>query len=191
MTPPLASFALAALAALSLPMVAGAQSAETMSEDEIAERFQNQKTRSLVLAPVSTPSSGDATATQDTATAETAQATEIAPTDGDVFVNVSFDFNSAALREDQKPKLTKLCNVIREIDIDTFEIIGHTDSSGSAEYNQRLSRLRAEEVKRYMVADCGIEASRLIAVGLGESDPLNTDNPRADENRRVEFQVSS
>ena len=191
MTPPLASFAFAALAALSLPMVAGAQSAETMSEDEIAERFQNQKTRSLVLAPVSTPSSGDATATQDTATAETPQATEIAPTDGDVFVNVSFDFNSAALREDQKPKLTKLCNVIREIDIDTFEIIGHTDSSGSAEYNQRLSRLRAEEVKRYMVADCGIEASRLIAVGLGESDPLNTDNPRADENRRVEFQVSS
>ncbi len=178
-----APLALAALAGLA-PLAAYAQSAETMTEAEIAERFQNQKTRSLVLAPVG----GQATTTETTADSA---ATEIAPTGGEVFVNIAFDFDSAALREDQKPKLTKLCNVIRDIDIDTFEILGHTDSSGSAEYNQRLSKLRAEEVKRYMVGDCGIDPSRLVAVGLGESDPLDPANPRADENRRVEFQVSS
>ncbi len=175
--------ALAALAGLA-PLAAYAQSAETMTEAEIAERFQNQKTRSLVLAPV-----GGAATTTET-TAESA-ATEIAPAGGEVFINIAFDFDSAALREDQKPKLTKLCNVIRDIDIDAFEILGHTDSSGSAEYNQRLSKLRAEEVKRYMVGDCGIDPNRLVAVGLGESDPLDPSNPRADENRRVEFQVSS
>lgn len=190
MTSPFAPFALATLAALALPIAAVAQSADTMSEDEIAERFQNQKTRSLVLAPVSNPNADtDTTSTANVASAQ--PTTEIAPAGGEVFVNISFDFDSAVLREDQKPKLTKLCNVINEIDIDVFEIIGHTDSSGSAEYNQRLSRLRAEEVKRYMVTDCGISAGRLLAVGLGESDPLNTENPRADENRRVEFQVSS
>lgn len=182
MTRILAPLAFAVLAGLA-PLSAVAQSADTMTEAEIAERFQNQKTRSLVLAPV-----GGQTTTPTTA--ETA-ATEIAPAGGEVFVNISFDFDSAALREDQKPKLTKLCNVIRDIDIDTFEIIGHTDSSGSAEYNERLSRLRAEEVKRYMVGDCGIDPNRLVATGLGESEPLDASDPRADENRRVEFQVSS
>lgn len=185
MTFPIAPLALAIVVGIAAPLAAAAQSAETMSEDEIIQRFQNQKTRSLVLAPVG---GGQAT---ETAAGDTAAATTIESPDDDVFINIAFDFDSAALREDQKPKLTKLCNVINEIDIDTFEIIGHTDSSGSAEYNQRLSRLRAEEVKRYMVGDCGIDASRLLATGLGESEPLDPSNPRADENRRVEFQVSS
>lgn len=177
---------LAILAVVAVPLSAAAQSAETMSEAEIAERFQNQKTRSLVLAPVGgAPDSANAAETQSAA------ATEIESPEGDVFVNIAFDFDSAALREDQKPKLTKLCNVIREIDIDTFQILGHTDASGSEEYNRRLSRLRAEEVKRYMVGDCGIEEGRLVAVGMGESELLDPANPRADENRRVEFQVSS
>jgi OmpA-OmpF porin, OOP family len=184
MTRSIAPLALAVLTGIALPLAAAAQSAETMSEDEIMERFQNQKTRSLVLAPVGGQSS-------EAAGNETAAATVIESPDDDVFVNIAFDFDSAALREDQKPKLTKLCNVINEIDIETFEIIGHTDSSGSDEYNQRLSRLRAEEVKRYMVGDCGIDPGRLLAVGLGESEPLDPSNPRADENRRVEFQVSS
>lgn len=170
------------------PLGATGQSAETLTEDEIAERFQNQKTRSLVLVPGG--NQGDVAAEQPAVSAADDTGTVVGGAD-DVFINISFDFDSAALRDDQKPKLANLCNVIREIDIDVFEILGHTDSSGSAEYNQRLSRLRAEEVKRYMVSDCGIDASRLLAVGLGESDPLNTANPRADENRRVEFQVSS
>ena len=184
MTRRFAPITLFLLSGIALPLGAIAQSAETLSEAEISERFQNQKTRSLVLAPVS----GQASATTS---GDTAAATVVEAQDVDVFLNISFDFDSAALREDQKPKLTKLCNVIRDIDIDTFEIIGHTDSSGSAEYNQRLSRLRAEEVKRYMVGDCGIDPTRLLATGLGESDPLDPQNPRADENRRVEFQVSS
>lgn len=178
----LVSAYVAAFLAIAGPAVA--QSVETLSEEEIAERFKNQKTRGLVLAP-----SGDTQA--DDTTPEVAEATSAVTAENVVFVNIAFDFDSAALRDDQKQKLTTLCNVITDIDIDLFEIIGHTDSSGSADYNQRLSRLRAEEVKRYMVGDCGIAAERLIAIGLGESSPLNPDDPRADENRRVEFQVSS
>ena len=49
--------------------------------------------------------------------------------------------------------------------------------------------LRAQEVKRHLVSDCGIAETRLKAVGLGESAPYNENDPRADENRRVEFQA--
>jgi outer membrane protein OmpA-like peptidoglycan-associated protein len=78
---------------------------------------------------------------------------------------------------------------MKAVDVAVFQIIGHTDSSGSASYNQNLSLLRAEEVKRHLVSNCGIEATRLEAIGLGESAPFNPDDPRSDENRRVEFQA--
>ena len=182
-------FILVAAIALVLPASSFAQSAESLSEGEIAERFQNQKTRGLSIAPATGNQAAETSQEQTPATSGTTVGTDQAS--DPVFINISFDFDSAALRADQKPKLTKLCNVIRNIDIERFKIMGHTDSSGSADYNQRLSRLRAEEVKRYMVSDCDIEEDRLVAVGLGESEPLNPSDPRADENRRVEFQVSS
>ena len=106
-----------------------------------------------------------------------------------VNVKISFDFDSAALREDEKPKLAGLCEAMKAVDVAVFQIIGHTDSSGSALYNENLSLLRAQEVKRHMVASCGIDASRLRAIGLGESAPFDPSDPRSDANRRVEFQA--
>ena len=70
-----------------------------------------------------------------------------------------------------------------------FQIIGHTDSSGSAPYNERLSLLRAKEVRRYLVSTCGVAENMLRAIGMGETAPYNANDPRADENRRVEFQA--
>lgn len=164
-----------------------------MTEEQIRARFQKQKTRGLSIAPVS---DGAAAAAAPQA-AETTIARGDAGTTGfhtlppeeQVNINIAFDFDSAALREDQKPKLTALCNVMAEIDVEVFRILGHTDSAGSEDYNQRLSKLRAEEVKRFLVSDCGIAPTRLEAVGVGETAPLVPGDPRADENRRVEFQV--
>ncbi|MDI3337745.1 OmpA family protein [Defluviimonas aestuarii] len=106
-------------------------------------------------------------------------------------VNIRFAFDSAALTEDQKPLLAQLCSVMRESDIQLFRIAGHTDASGSDAYNERLSQLRAEEVQRYLVRDCGIAATRLEAVGLGERFLADQADPKAPENRRVEFQALS
>jgi OmpA-OmpF porin, OOP family len=108
-----------------------------------------------------------------------------------VNIRVEFGFDSAALTDEQKPKLQKLCNVMKGSDINLFRIIGHTDSSGSDDYNERLSRLRAEEVQRYFINDCGIDAKRLEAVGLGERFLLEDYDPKSDQNRRVEFQALS
>jgi len=108
-----------------------------------------------------------------------------------VNIQISFDFDSAALRTDQKPKLTTLCTVMQKVDVNLFRIVGHTDASGAADYNERLSLLRAQEVKRFLVSDCGIAETRLEAVGVGEAFPLDKADPRGDVNRRVEFQALS
>lgn len=141
---------------------------------------------------VAVASTGDTTPTTETqvATNETATLVKM-PADLGVNIRIEFAFDSAALDEAQKPKLQKLCNVMKASDINLFRIIGHTDAKGSDDYNERLSRLRAEEVQRFFINDCGVDAGRLEAVGLGERFLLEDTTPESDENRRVEFQALS
>lgn len=107
-----------------------------------------------------------------------------------VNIRIGFDFDSAVLRDSEKEKLVTLCAALQEID-GTFRIIGHTDATGTAAYNEKLSLLRAEEVKRHLVGDCGIQAERLEAVGVGKRFLYNEEDPQSEENRRVEFQALS
>lgn len=165
--------------------------------EEMTANFKKQKTRGLAIATPTTSSesanSNTVAATQPTVSGDTTMPTAVAmvPKEEQVNVNVSFDFDSAALREDQKPKLAGLCVALKAADVQKIRILGHTDASGSAEYNQRLSKLRAQEVKRFLVADCGYPENRMEALGVGEEFLFNKENPRADENRRVEFQALS
>jgi outer membrane protein OmpA-like peptidoglycan-associated protein len=67
---------------------------------------------------------------------------------------------------------------------------GHTDTVGSAEYNQKLSERRADAVRRYLI-NGGIMPERIRTEGFGESKPVasnDTDEGRA-QNRRVELRV--
>ena len=187
---------LAAICAVALglvaaaPGVAQASDAAELSEQELEALFRTQRTRGLVLAPTS----GGDTATQAPgATTAAPERSDYVQFDRDEQVNIriAFDFDSSALREDQKPRLAALCNVMRDIDIERFRIVGHTDAVGSPAYNQRLSLMRAEEVKRHLVNECSIPAERLEAVGVGPDFLYNTDDPSAPENRRVEFQALS
>ena len=180
------------LTSLAVPQTAVAQSndASTMTEAELEALFTKQKTRGLVLAPTNQESVAATTQTDTTPVANNETYVELAPEE-QVNIQISFDFDSSALRADQKPKLVTLCKAMKSVDVNLFRIVGHTDSSGSASYNERLSLLRAQEVKRHLVNDCGISETRLEAVGVGEQFPLNKDNPRGDANRRVEFQALS
>ena len=108
----------------------------------------------------------------------------------EINIQIQFEFDSAALASSEQPALDQMCRVMKKAeDVKLFQIVGHTDSSGSEAYNARLSQLRADEVTRYLTNDCGIEATRLRAVGYGEEFPNNANDPRAPENRRVELQV--
>jgi outer membrane protein OmpA-like peptidoglycan-associated protein len=115
----------------------------------------------------------------------------VLPQDIQVNLNIRFGFDSAAIADDQLPVLTQMCTVMKASDINLFRIVGHTDASGSDDYNEQLSALRAQEVARWLVSDCGIDGSRIETLGLGERVLKNPSDPRAEENRRVEFQALS
>ena len=182
---------LAALAFVGATGLAQAQDDSNLTAAQLAAKFQAQQgqlTRGLVIAP----STGTATNTTANATTLPADTTYVAmDPKAQVNIQIRFAFDSAALGASEDGKLTTLCEAIKASDIPTFKIIGHTDASGTDSYNQNLSQLRAEEVKRYLVDNCGIPDGKLVAVGVGEAYPLDAKNPKSDANRRVEFQVGS
>ncbi len=67
-----------------------------------------------------------------------------------------------------------------------FEIGGHTDASGSSEYNRSLSEQRADTVRRFLI-DKGVSPDRLESVGHGENSLLLPNDPQNPDNRRVEI----
>ena len=162
-----------------------------LTADEIKDAFNKQKTRGLVIVPSNDTSTAATTTTEEQQTEVVAATSEYTAVDkaDQINLKIGFDFDSASLREDEKPKLDAMCEAMKAVDVAVFQIIGHTDSSGSAAYNENLSLLRAKEVKRHLVSSCGIEENRLEAIGLGESAPFDPNDPRSDANRRVEFQA--
>lgn len=106
-----------------------------------------------------------------------------------VIVEEQFIFpeNSAAI----DPKFDRLLAIgayaLEKVPESTLVITGHTDSVGSADYNQQLSEQRAQIIVDYMVSK-GIPADRIVAVGRGEAEPIadnGTPEGRA-RNRRIE-----
>ncbi|TPE48202.1 OmpA family protein [Amaricoccus solimangrovi] len=190
-----------------------------MTSDEIAGRFRAQlrsirsvqadpsvgMTRGLVLIPVApdeetaaqaeeaaTAGGGEAVLTLTPATRDAApKAVWTLPKEEQVNARITFAFDSAALAASQKPKLREVCAALGQAGVGVLRIIGHTDSTGPWDYNQKLSELRAEEVKRFFVTDCRVPADRLQAVGVGEQFPYDESHPAAAANRRVEFQAIS
>lgn len=102
--------------------------------------------------------------------------------------NITFRTDSADLNASFFSVLDSVVLVAKEYDKTLIEVAGHTDSTGSEQYNQQLSERRAETVAAYL-RNRGIRADRLITVGAGEMRPIasnDTAEGRA-QNRRVEL----
>jgi outer membrane protein OmpA-like peptidoglycan-associated protein len=101
---------------------------------------------------------------------------------------VHFSFDSAAIAPSARPQLDALAEGIKLLPpTEKVVIEGHTDAVGTEAYNMQLSQRRAAAVKSYLVAMHGIPADRLVDVGYGLSRPIEGADPRAGENRRVQF----
>lgn len=109
-----------------------------------------------------------------------------------VLKNIFFDFDKATLRPESFNELDRLVQLLTENPTIKVEISAHTDSKGSDEYNLKLSQKRAESVVNYLIGK-GIAASRLIAKGYGETQPIDTNDTEEgrQNNRRVEFKIVS
>lgn len=104
--------------------------------------------------------------------------------------SVLFDTDSAILRTASLPTLNDMADVLGRYPGTRVVVTGYTDSVGSEEHNLQLSERRAASVRNYLISR-GVKPDRLTAVGLGESDPIDT-NQTAEgrqHNRRVEFRV--
>lgn len=102
---------------------------------------------------------------------------------------IQFEVSSASIRSESAAILAEIGTMLREHPELRLSIEGHTDSEGDDQYNLMLSRQRATAVVDYLVGNFGIEASRLEAIGFGETAPVasnDTPDGRA-QNRRVEL----
>ncbi len=102
-------------------------------------------------------------------------------------ISIYFGYDSAQLTNASRMELKKLGQALAlpQFSGVSWLIEGHTDASGSADYNQGLSERRAQSAQRYLIDQFGIEPQKLIAVGKGQTEPYDRENPRASVNRRV------
>ena len=105
---------------------------------------------------------------------------------------VRFDTNKSTLTATAKTNLDKLIHVFKEYADTNIMIYGYTDSTGSAEYNLKLSQERATSVNNYLVSK-GLASTRFSTSGMGIADPIATnDTPEGrSQNRRVEFAITA
>ena len=104
--------------------------------------------------------------------------------------NVTFALNSAQLNPEFDSVLDKVASTLVEYNQTMIQIAGHTDSTGSHEYNMKLSEQRAMSVKNYL-AGRGVPAKRMVTVGAGPDYPVaSNDTPEGRaQNRRVEITI--
>jgi len=106
-----------------------------------------------------------------------------------ISMRVQFAYDSDELENEAILSLRALGAALRDPRLKDykFEIIGHTDAKGSDEYNLELSRRRAAAVVEHLAFFHNVDRDRLVAIGMGEKDPVDKSDPDAAENRRVEI----
>jgi len=105
--------------------------------------------------------------------------------------DVTFDTNSTVVRPGLQSEITRVATVMNQYPNTLVRVEGHTDSTGSDDYNMDLSNRRAAAV-RNLLTSRGVDDSRIDVVGYGESMPVATNDTEAgrQKNRRVEIKIA-
>ena len=105
--------------------------------------------------------------------------------------DITFAVNSAVVKSSLTSDLNALASSMNNYPNTTIEVVGHTDNTGTAAYNQALSEQRARAVRGILVSG-GVSSGRVIAYGVGETRPVATNSTTAgrQQNRRVEIFIT-
>ena len=103
---------------------------------------------------------------------------------------ILFDMNGFALRAAAQQNLRDLTASLEDYEGTDVLVVGHTDSTGGDALNQTLSERRADSARNFLVG-AGLESDRVTAMGMGENEPIDTNETDAgrQENRRVEVAI--
>jgi outer membrane protein OmpA-like peptidoglycan-associated protein len=101
--------------------------------------------------------------------------------------DVFFDVNSSIIKPGGYAELDRVANVLAQYPQTMIRVEGHTDQTGSEQYNLQLSERRANAVKNALTQK-GIDAARITPVGMGECCPVSSDNAA---NRRVSMVLTA
>ncbi|MHB1117349.1 OmpA family protein [Sideroxydans sp.] len=102
-------------------------------------------------------------------------------------LDLQFEIKQDSIQRDDKEKLAVVGTFMKKYPKSTAVIEGHSDSVGASAYNQKLSQQRADSVVEYLVNDLKIDASRLSAIGYGDTRPIaDNSTPEGQQaNRRI------
>lgn len=109
-----------------------------------------------------------------------------------VLKNVFFEWNKSQLKPESNDELIMLALLLKKSMHLTIELGGHTDQTGTEQWNEKLSLARAQAVKQFLI-DQGIEKNRITAIGFGSKKPIapNTNELGRAQNRRTEMRIVS
>jgi len=141
-------------------------------------------------APVAAAPAAAAPAAAPAAAAPAAAAPAAAAAKVTYAADAFFDFDKSVLKPEGKAKMDDLVSKVKGVNLEVIIAVGHTDSTGTDAYNQKLSVARAEAVKAYLVSK-GIEKNRVYTEGKGEKQPVADNKTKEGQakNRRVEIEV--
>lgn len=107
-------------------------------------------------------------------------------------IGLTFPSGKETIRPEFFDLLATVQRAIRKFPNDRITIEGHTDAVGDERYNENLSYKRAQAVKRYLIANMGLDESRITALGYGETKPIasNETNQGKAQNRRIDIVIT-
>jgi OOP family OmpA-OmpF porin len=110
-----------------------------------------------------------------------------------IALDVEFDTNKAVVKEKYNSEIKKVADFMKMYPKTTAVIEGHTDNVYTPQYNQKLSEARANSVRLYLINHFGVKASRLSAVGYGQTRPIASNNTEEgrQKNRRVQAVIKA
>ena len=170
---------------LSAAPVLGQGVAPTYTADELAAILNRDAGSAAIANPVATrgltAGHGVEAATPDAGTPGSGVVPDL---------RVTFAFGSADLTPQARAQLDELAQALKMDALSSFQfrVSGHTDAVGSDEYNEWLSQERASSVVSYLNQH-GVDSQRLEAIGLGEREMADPQNPQSGVNRRVEIRT--
>jgi OmpA-OmpF porin, OOP family len=162
-----------------------------LSPTELINSLQNaeQSARTVTAASLRQMAAASLTDPSRASRTNRAPLSDLLEKQAQITIAIQFDYNSARIRPASFQAVGLMADSLYHPYLQgyRFLVVGHTDGTGSREYNLKLSQQRADAIRAALINPFGIAPARIEAVGLGEEQLLKPADPAAADNRRVQL----